>query len=62
MRTVAASMTAVSGTLTRNKSAKDPAILSTHTNRFSGPWWASSEMSNRSVSSRLIISPVLLRS
>ena len=29
---------------------------------FSGPWWAASLMSNRSLTTRLIMSPVLTRS
>ena len=59
---MAPSMMAVSGTLMRNSSANEPTIFRMQMNRFSGPWCASSEMSNKSVRSLLIISPVLLRS
>ena len=62
MTAVAASMMAVSGTLIMNSSTKEPTIFRMQMNRFSGPWCANSEMSNRSVKSLLIISPVLLRS
>ena len=62
MSAVAASMIAVSGTLTKNSSANEPTILSRQMNRFSGPWCASSDMSNRSLTILLIITPVLCRS
>src|SRR5699024_11505790 len=39
---------------------KEPMILIRDINRFSGPWWANSAMSNRSETSLLIIWPELL--
>ena len=45
-----------------NRQINDPTILIREMNRFSGPWWANSAMSNRSETSLLIICPELLLS
>ena len=52
----------VSGTLMKNSRANDPMIFSEQMKMFSGPWCASSDTSNKSVTRRLIISPVLFLS
>ena len=62
MTAVTANITSVSGTLMNISNVKEPTIFRVAIKRFSGPWWATSEMSNRSVTSFDIISPVLLRS
>lgn len=62
MTMVTTSMMAVSGPLIMNSSTKEPTILSVQMNRFSGPWCASSDMSNRSVVIFDIMTPVLWRS
>ena len=46
----------------RNITASAPTMVMTEMVRSSGPWWASSVSSNRSVVRRLISCPVRLRS
>ena len=49
----------VRGTLISARSMKDPMILTSDIKIFSGPWCASSEISNKSDTRMLIILPVL---
>ena len=62
MISVTASSSSVIGTFMNMRIVKAPMIFSVEITMFSGPWCASSEMSNRSLTSFDIISPVLLRS
>ena len=62
MRKTTAARTSASFQLMRNRNTKEPTILMEEMKRFSGPWWANSEISNRSLTSLLIIWPVLFLS
>ena len=60
--TSTAASTSVSGTFTNPRITNEPTISTAPMSRNSGPWWAVSLLSNRSLTRRLMRSPDLLRS
>ena len=52
----------VSGILMVHRMMKEPTTLTSEMNRSSGPWWANSEMSIKSLTMRDMMVPVLFSS
>ena len=57
-----AKVISVSGKLICASMIKAPIKIISDRNRFSGPWWASSDTSNKSLIIRLMMTPVLFSS